>query len=84
MPFYYSDCGGNKNNFDSRDACESNCPPRIGKTLNWLFYDFIDKAHNHITHITGIIQRTRTVSKKKVQTHFHKSHVSKIFTKRGL
>lgn len=32
MPFYYTGCGGNKNNFESRDACESDCPPKIGKT----------------------------------------------------
>lgn len=32
MPFYYTGCGGNNNNFESRDACESDCPPKIGKT----------------------------------------------------
>ena len=32
MPFYYTGCGGNKNNFQSRDACESDCPAKIGKT----------------------------------------------------
>lgn len=31
MPFYYTGCNGNKNNFESRDACESDCPPKIGK-----------------------------------------------------
>lgn len=33
MPFYYTGCGGNKNNFESRDACESDCPAKIGKTF---------------------------------------------------
>lgn len=31
MPFYYTGCGGNKNNFESRDVCETDCPPKIGK-----------------------------------------------------
>ncbi|XP_011689368.1 PREDICTED: papilin isoform X5 [Wasmannia auropunctata] len=29
MPFYYTGCNGNKNNFESRDACESDCPSKI-------------------------------------------------------
>lgn len=36
MPFYYTGCGGNKNNFESRDACESDCPPKIGKDFTSL------------------------------------------------
>lgn len=31
MPFYYTGCGGNRNNYDDRDACEVDCPPKIGK-----------------------------------------------------
>lgn len=30
-PFYYTGCGGNKNNFESRDICEKFCPPARGK-----------------------------------------------------
>ncbi|XP_058806520.1 papilin [Phymastichus coffea] len=28
MPFYYTGCGGNKNNYASKDACESDCPSK--------------------------------------------------------
>ncbi|XP_057655869.1 papilin isoform X2 [Diorhabda carinulata] len=28
-PFYYSGCYGNLNNFETREACQSNCPPEI-------------------------------------------------------
>jgi len=38
MPFYYTGCNGNKNNFESRDACESDCPPKIGKILFPLIF----------------------------------------------
>lgn len=37
MPFYYTGCGGNTNNFGSRDACESDCPPKIGKKYFGLY-----------------------------------------------
>lgn len=37
MPFYYTGCGGNKNNFESRDVCESDCPPKIGKISRTSF-----------------------------------------------
>lgn len=41
MPFYYTGCGGNNNNFGSRDACESDCPPKIGKKVILLFKNSI-------------------------------------------
>lgn len=34
MPFYYSGCEGNNNKFISQEACETDCPPDIGKIYN--------------------------------------------------
>ncbi|KXJ81100.1 hypothetical protein RP20_CCG021829 [Aedes albopictus] len=31
MPFYYTGCGGNHNQFISLDQCEEQCPPKVGK-----------------------------------------------------
>lgn len=45
MPFYYTGCGGNKNNFESRDACESDCPAKVGKILS---NHFLKKKKNKI------------------------------------
>jgi hypothetical protein len=33
LPFYYSGCNGNNNNFNSREACEADCPKEIGEWL---------------------------------------------------
>lgn len=41
MPFYYTGCDGNKNNFESREACESDCPPKIGKNVNHSYKLYI-------------------------------------------
>lgn len=31
MPFYYTGCGGNDNNYDSENSCAEKCPPVIGE-----------------------------------------------------
>lgn len=39
VPFYYSGCGGNKNNFPTLESCEDHCPRQVGKLsmlLQWL------------------------------------------------
>ncbi|XP_032682374.1 papilin-like [Odontomachus brunneus] len=33
IPFYYTGCSGNKNNFESREACEFDCPPKIEQDI---------------------------------------------------
>ncbi|XP_055921965.1 papilin isoform X2 [Eupeodes corollae] len=33
LPFYYSGCGGNKNNFQNLESCEENCPKSIAKDI---------------------------------------------------
>lgn len=34
VPFYFSGCNGNNNNFISKEACEADCPPDIGESKN--------------------------------------------------
>ncbi|XP_031784533.1 papilin isoform X3 [Nasonia vitripennis] len=46
MPFYYTGCGGNKNNFGSRDACESDCPPKIEQDI-CLLPALLGECHNY-------------------------------------
>ncbi|XP_074105077.1 proteoglycan-like sulfated glycoprotein papilin isoform X3 [Cotesia typhae] len=46
MPFYYTGCGGNKNNYDSRDACEVDCPPKIEQDL-CLLPALLGECHNY-------------------------------------
>ncbi|XP_046737173.1 papilin [Diprion similis] len=29
MPFYYTGCGGNRNNYETKDACDTHCPAKI-------------------------------------------------------
>jgi papilin len=31
MPFYYTGCGENANNYDSERECETSCPPEVGE-----------------------------------------------------
>lgn len=31
LPFYFSGCSGNNNNFGSREACEVDCPKEISE-----------------------------------------------------
>jgi len=31
MPFYYSGCSGNENNYDSENACAEKCPSVVGE-----------------------------------------------------
>lgn len=38
MPFYYSGCGGNDNNYDSENSCAEKCPPTIGEELMCYSY----------------------------------------------
>ncbi|XP_055847560.1 papilin isoform X2 [Episyrphus balteatus] len=33
LPFYYSGCGGNKNNFQNLESCEEHCPKNIEKDI---------------------------------------------------
>ncbi|XP_004530678.1 papilin isoform X3 [Ceratitis capitata] len=33
MPFYYTGCGGNKNNFPTQESCEDHCPKEVVKDI---------------------------------------------------
>ncbi|XP_043274071.1 papilin [Venturia canescens] len=46
MPFYFTGCGGNRNNFDSRRACESDCPPKIEQDT-CLLPALLGECHNY-------------------------------------
>ncbi|XP_019882164.2 papilin isoform X4 [Camponotus floridanus] len=46
MPFYYTGCGGNKNNFESRDVCETDCPPKIEQDI-CLLPALLGECHNY-------------------------------------
>lgn len=35
MPFYYSSCGGNENNFESYESCVESCPPVVGELITF-------------------------------------------------
>ncbi|XP_070527125.1 papilin isoform X2 [Cardiocondyla obscurior] len=46
MPFYYTGCNGNKNNFASRDACEFDCPPKMEQDI-CLLPALLGECHNY-------------------------------------
>ncbi|XP_066141086.1 papilin isoform X3 [Euwallacea fornicatus] len=48
LPFYYTGCYGNNNNFDSKDACESNCPKDVAVKTCHLPAD-IGECGNYVT-----------------------------------
>lgn len=38
MPFYYTGCNGNRNNFISKEACETDCPREVRKYCTCNFF----------------------------------------------
>ncbi|XP_050294454.1 papilin isoform X2 [Anthonomus grandis grandis] len=48
LPFYYTGCHGNKNNFNSKDACEENCPKEVAQDMCHL-PAHIGECGNYVT-----------------------------------
>ncbi|XP_035723305.1 papilin-like isoform X5 [Vespa mandarinia] len=46
MPFYYTGCGGNKNNFPTIDACTADCPSKIEQDV-CLLPALLGECHNY-------------------------------------
>ncbi|XP_049281704.1 papilin isoform X5 [Anopheles funestus] len=49
MPFYFTGCGGNDNQFVSRDQCEEQCPPKVEKDICFLPAE-IGECQNYTAH----------------------------------
>ncbi|XP_055618805.1 papilin isoform X1 [Toxorhynchites rutilus septentrionalis] len=49
MPFYYTGCGGNDNQFISLDQCEEQCPPKVEKDICFLPAE-IGECQNYTAH----------------------------------
>nr|XP_029723407.1 papilin-like isoform X4 [Aedes albopictus] len=49
MPFYYTGCGGNHNQFISLDQCEEQCPPKVEKDVCFLPAE-IGECQNYTAH----------------------------------
>uniref|UniRef100_A0A1S4GDA2 Papilin n=1 Tax=Anopheles gambiae TaxID=7165 RepID=A0A1S4GDA2_ANOGA len=49
MPFYFTGCGGNDNQFVSRDHCEEQCPPKVEKDICFLPAE-IGECQNYTAH----------------------------------
>lgn len=71
MPFYYSGCEGNNNRFETRDVCETVCPPKIGE---WSLFKSKTLQSAHIFSVYSI-QLMDTIRIKKL-TFFKKHNLS--------
>uniref|UniRef100_A0A182PGJ0 Papilin n=1 Tax=Anopheles epiroticus TaxID=199890 RepID=A0A182PGJ0_9DIPT len=49
MPFYFTGCDGNGNQFVSRDECEDRCPPKVEKDICFLPAE-IGECQNYTAH----------------------------------
>ncbi|XP_053682403.1 papilin [Sabethes cyaneus] len=49
MPYYYTGCGGNDNQFISQDQCEEQCPPKVEKDICFLPAE-IGECQNYTAH----------------------------------